>query len=104
MRAFADHCAATAATYEFLVANGVKFQETPPDNVGAHSTGNSAPRENHAVWTEDTGLASSRATIIEESGQRSLYLPSGVSQPETLCLCTRPLPDIPFRQLWRQHR
>ena len=55
MRAFADHC---ATTYEFLVANGVKFQETPPDNVGAHSTGNSAPRENHAVWTEGTGLAS----------------------------------------------
>jgi succinate dehydrogenase/fumarate reductase flavoprotein subunit len=27
MRAFADHC---AATYEFLVANGVKFKEIPP--------------------------------------------------------------------------
>jgi succinate dehydrogenase/fumarate reductase flavoprotein subunit len=55
MRAFADHC---AATYEFLVANGVKFKEIPPDNVGAHSTGNSAPRENHAFWTEGAGLAS----------------------------------------------
>jgi succinate dehydrogenase/fumarate reductase flavoprotein subunit len=55
MRAFADHC---AATYEFLVANGVKFKEIPPDNVGAHSTGNSAPRENHAFWTDGAGLAS----------------------------------------------
>jgi predicted oxidoreductase len=55
MRVFADHC---AATYEFLVANGVTFKEVAPDNVGAHSTGNSAPRENHAVWTEGTGLAS----------------------------------------------
>jgi succinate dehydrogenase/fumarate reductase flavoprotein subunit len=55
MRAFADHC---ATTYEWLVANGVKFKEVPPDNVGAHSTGNSAPRENHAVWTDGTGLAS----------------------------------------------
>ena len=55
MRGFADHC---AATYEFLVANGVTFKDVPPDNVGAHSTGNSAPRENHAVWTDGTGLAS----------------------------------------------
>ncbi len=55
MRAFADHC---AAAYEFLVANGVKFKEVPPDNSGAHSTGNSAPRENHARGTEGTGLGS----------------------------------------------
>lgn len=55
MRAFADNC---AATYEFLVANGVKFKDVPPDNAGAHSTGNSAPRENHAFWTEGTGLGS----------------------------------------------
>jgi succinate dehydrogenase/fumarate reductase flavoprotein subunit len=55
MRAFADHC---TATYEFLVVNGVKFKEIPPDNVGAHNTGNSAPRENHAFWTDGAGLAS----------------------------------------------
>ena len=55
MRAFADHC---AATYEFLAANGVTFKEIPPDNAGAHSTGNSAPRENHALWTDGTGLGS----------------------------------------------
>jgi succinate dehydrogenase/fumarate reductase flavoprotein subunit len=55
MRAFADHC---AATYEFLVANGVRFKEIPPDNAGAHNTGNSAPRENHAYWTDGAGLGS----------------------------------------------
>lgn len=55
MRAFADHC---AATYEFLVANGVTFKDVPPDNAGAHSTGNSAPRENHALWADGTGLGS----------------------------------------------
>jgi succinate dehydrogenase/fumarate reductase flavoprotein subunit len=55
MRAFADQC---AATYEFLVANGVRFKDVPPDNVGAHSTGNSAPRENHATWADGAGLGS----------------------------------------------
>lgn len=55
MRAFADHC---TAAYEFLVANGVVFRDVPPDNSGAHSTGNSAPRENHAFWTAGTGLGS----------------------------------------------
>ncbi len=58
MRAFAD---ASVPTYEFLVANGVKFRDSPPDNAGAHSTGNSAPRENHAFWTEGAGPASPSA-------------------------------------------
>jgi succinate dehydrogenase/fumarate reductase flavoprotein subunit len=55
MRSFADHC---ADAYEFLVANGVNFADVPPDNVGAHSTGNSIPRENHALWLEGTGHGS----------------------------------------------
>ncbi len=46
IRAFADNC---ASTYEFLVANGVKFVEKAPDSRGAHSLGNSAPRENHVT-------------------------------------------------------
>jgi succinate dehydrogenase/fumarate reductase flavoprotein subunit len=58
MRAFADHC---AATFEFLLANGVVFMEKPPDNHGAHNTGNSAPRENHAFWTKGAGLESPNA-------------------------------------------
>jgi succinate dehydrogenase/fumarate reductase flavoprotein subunit len=55
MRAFADHC---ASTYEFLVANGADFNDIPPDNQGGHNLGNSAPRENHAVWTKGAGLES----------------------------------------------
>ena len=55
MRAFADHC---APTYEFLIANGSDFKDIPPDNQGGHNLGNSAPRENHAVWTKGAGLES----------------------------------------------
>jgi hypothetical protein len=58
MRAFADHC---APTYEFLVANGVEFKDIPPDNQGAHTTGNSAPRENHTFWKKGAGQESPNA-------------------------------------------
>ncbi len=58
MRAFADHC---ALTFEFLLANGVVFMDIAPDNHGAHGTGNSAPRENHAFWTKGAGLESPNA-------------------------------------------
>ena len=50
-RAFADNC---APTYEFLIENGVKFNDTPPDSFGGHAIGLSAPRENHTdseSWT-----------------------------------------------------
>jgi succinate dehydrogenase/fumarate reductase flavoprotein subunit len=46
IRAFADK---SAPTYEWLVAHGVIFVAEAPDNRGAGSTGNSAPRENHAA-------------------------------------------------------
>jgi succinate dehydrogenase/fumarate reductase flavoprotein subunit len=55
MRAFADHC---APTFEFLLENGVKFKDIPPDNQGGHNIGNSAPRENHAFWTKGPGYES----------------------------------------------
>ena len=58
MRAFADHC---ALTFEFLLANGVVFADKAPDNHGASTTGNSAPRENHVVWTKGAGLESPNA-------------------------------------------
>jgi succinate dehydrogenase/fumarate reductase flavoprotein subunit len=58
MRAFADHC---AATFEFLLANGVEFADKAPDNHGASTTGNSAPRENHAIWSKGAGLESPNA-------------------------------------------
>lgn len=46
IRAYADNA---APTFEFLVAHGVIFVDKAPDNAGANSTGNSAPRENHAA-------------------------------------------------------
>jgi hypothetical protein len=46
IRAFADY---NASTYDWLVEHGVIFIDTPPDNRGAQSTGNSAPREKHAA-------------------------------------------------------
>ena len=56
IREFADN---SAATYEWLVAHGVVFVNKAPDNAGAMSTGNSAPREMHAAamaWPRpDTG-------------------------------------------------
>ncbi len=56
IRAFADN---SAPTYEWLVAHGVIFVNKAPDNAGAMSTGNSAPREMHAAamsWPRpDTG-------------------------------------------------
>ena len=58
MRAFADHC---AKTFEFLLDNGVVFNDKAPDNHGASTTGNSAPRENHAVWNKGPGLESPNA-------------------------------------------
>ncbi len=58
MRAFADHC---ALTFEFLLANGVVFTDKAPDNHGASTTGNSAPRENHTLWTKGAGLESPNA-------------------------------------------
>jgi succinate dehydrogenase/fumarate reductase flavoprotein subunit len=74
MRAFADHC---ALTYEFLLANGVEFADKAPDNHGASTTGNSAPRENHALWTKGAGLESPNAangtTVVrplEESARK----------------------------------
>ncbi|HTF91704.1 MAG TPA: FAD-dependent oxidoreductase, partial [Verrucomicrobiae bacterium] len=58
MRAFADHC---AITFEFLLENGVVFADKAPDNQGASTTGNSAPRENHGIWSKGAGLESPNA-------------------------------------------
>lgn len=41
-----------APTFEFLLANGVKFVDQAPDNSGAHAVGISARREHHCVWSE----------------------------------------------------
>jgi succinate dehydrogenase/fumarate reductase flavoprotein subunit len=72
IRAFADH---SPTVFEFLMANGVVFVDKAPDNFGAHSTGNSAPRENHAaimdwpmVQTGGQADPSVRATMSSGNG------------------------------------
>ena len=54
-RAFADNC---AKTYEFLIANGVKFRDIPPDVSGGHAIGLSAPREMHTLPGPGQGFES----------------------------------------------
>lgn len=54
-RALADN---EAATYEFLVENGVPFADRIPDTRGGHAIGISAPRENHTVSNQPPGLES----------------------------------------------
>jgi succinate dehydrogenase/fumarate reductase flavoprotein subunit len=54
-RALADN---QAATYEFLVENGVEFVDKAPDNSGGHAIGLSARRENHCIWGKGQSLES----------------------------------------------
>jgi len=54
-RALADN---EAQTFEFLLANGVPFQDKAPDNSGGHAVGISAKREHHTVWTKGQSLES----------------------------------------------
>ena len=63
MRAAANQ---SAPCFEFLVSMGVPFTDvyvanTPPDNSGAHATGNSAPRENHCTYSGSASLYSPNA-------------------------------------------
>jgi len=51
-RALADN---EAATYEFLVENGVVFEDKVPDTRGGHAIGISAPRENHTLRNQVPG-------------------------------------------------
>ena len=46
IRAFADNC---AQTFEFLVANGVKFVNDKPDGRAGSAHGNSVPRQMHVA-------------------------------------------------------
>jgi hypothetical protein len=76
------------------VAYGVTFKEIPPDNAGAHHTGNSVPRENHAFWTDGAGLGSPSgrggAGLV-----RSLEASAFTTRPKVITLtamCPRPHP------------
>lgn len=48
VRAFADN---NVAMYDFLLANGVVFLKEPPNSTGGIDLGQSAPRENHVVYS-----------------------------------------------------
>ncbi len=69
IRAFADN---SAATFEWLVAQGVMFADKAPDNAAATSTGNSAPREMHPMngtWPMvQTGKPAVQPTSISGNG------------------------------------
>jgi FAD binding domain len=54
-RALADN---EAATYDFLVENGVQFLDVQPVVAGGHAVGISAPRGNYVTWTKGQGAES----------------------------------------------
>lgn len=49
IRAFADN---NVAVYNFLVANGVQFNDIAPNTSGGTDVGQSAPRECHTIYTQ----------------------------------------------------
>jgi succinate dehydrogenase/fumarate reductase flavoprotein subunit len=49
VRAFADN---NVATYDFLVANGMIFDDIAPNTAGGTDVGQSAPRELHTIYTK----------------------------------------------------
>ena len=76
IRAFADH---SAATFEFLLAHGVRFADKAPDNFGGLSIGASVPREMHAVSVDyplvQTGKPASAADRLTASTGNGLMHP-----------------------------
>ncbi len=70
-RALADN---EALTFEFLVANGVVFEDKAPDTQGGHAIGISAPRENHTIRDKKPSLESPSG-----SGGTNLMRPLEVS-------------------------
>lgn len=56
-----------APAFEFLLENGVPFEDKAPDNKGAHATGISARREHHTIWTDG----------VSAGGAQSLESPAG---------------------------
>ncbi|MGY8816008.1 MAG: FAD-binding protein, partial [Gammaproteobacteria bacterium] len=56
-RALADN---EAATFDYLVENGVEFVDMPPAIAGGHAVGLSAPRGHYALWTKGQSAESPR--------------------------------------------
>ena len=66
-RALADN---EAPAFEFLLENGVVFDDRAPGVAGGHAIGISAPRENYALWRKGQSLESPRG-----GGGTSVYRP-----------------------------
>ncbi|NNE37866.1 MAG: FAD-binding protein, partial [Gammaproteobacteria bacterium] len=56
-RAIADNA---AATFDYLVDNGVEFVDMAPATAGGHAVGLSAPRGHYAIWTKGQSAESPR--------------------------------------------
>jgi hypothetical protein len=56
-RALADN---EAATFDYLVENGVEFVDMKPATAGGHAVGISAPRGHYAIWTKGQSAESPR--------------------------------------------
>ena len=63
-RALADN---EAAAYEFLLENGVQFEDGPPGVQGGHAIGISAPRENYAEVDKGQSVESPAAAAAPSS-------------------------------------
>jgi hypothetical protein len=70
-RALADN---SAVTYDFMVKNGVKFEDIPPTTEGAHAAGISAPRAHEVTWNKGQGAESPRG-----AGGTGIYRPLEVN-------------------------
>ena len=66
-RSLADN---EAPAFEFLLENGVVFDDRAPGVAGGHAIGISAPRENYALWRKGQSLESPRG-----GGGTSVYRP-----------------------------
>jgi hypothetical protein len=56
-RALADN---SAAAFDFMEENGVKFEDIPPTTEGAHAVGISAPRAHEVTWNGTQGAEGPR--------------------------------------------
>ncbi|MDX1499778.1 MAG: FAD-binding protein, partial [Woeseiaceae bacterium] len=56
-RALADN---SPKVFDYLVANGVVFEDIPPTTAGAHAVGISAPRAHEVIWRKGQGAENPR--------------------------------------------
>jgi hypothetical protein len=64
----------SAATFDYMEANGVKFEDIPPTAEGAHGTGLSAPRAHEVTYKGGPGAESPRG-----DGGTGIYRPLEVT-------------------------